>query len=48
MAARRRAAILSLQMGLLAAIVGAWELASRSGLIDKFFFSQPSIFVLPS
>ena len=45
MAARKRAAILSLQIGLLAAIVGAWEMATRSGLIDKFFFSQPSVFI---
>jgi NitT/TauT family transport system permease protein len=25
--------------------IGGWELAARGGLIDRFFFSQPSIFV---
>ena len=35
-------AILSVQIGVLVAAVAAWEIAARTGTIDKFFWSQPS------
>jgi NitT/TauT family transport system permease protein len=35
-------AILAVQIGILVAIVGFWEIGAQSGLIDKFFWSQPS------
>jgi NitT/TauT family transport system permease protein len=36
------AVILAVQGGLLAAIIAGWELGARFGLIDPFFWSQPS------
>ena len=43
-AARRRRRILvnTLRVGLLVFIIGGWELATRVGIIDKFFWGQPS------
>jgi NitT/TauT family transport system permease protein len=43
-AARRRRRILvnSLRVLLLVVIIGGWELASRVGIVDKFFWGQPS------
>jgi len=32
----------SLRVGLLVVIIGGWELATRVGIIDKFFWGQPS------
>src|SRR5262249_35835935 len=40
----KRVRVLSFQLALLVAFVGAWEWASRFRWIDPFFFSQPSIF----
>lgn len=39
---RRKAVILSLQIGLLVAVVGLWELLAGVGAIDAFFTSSPS------
>ena len=41
---RRRGLVITLQVVLLVAVIGAWELAARLHWIDPFFFSQPSIF----
>jgi len=35
-------AILAVQIGILFGAVAAWEIAARTGLIDAFFWSQPS------
>src|SRR5204862_245695 len=39
---RRRIVVNSLRVGLLIFIIGGWELATRVGIIDKFFWGQPS------
>jgi len=39
---RRRIVVNTLRVGLLVVIIGGWELATRVGLIDKFFWGQPS------
>lgn len=39
---RRKILILSLQIGLLIALVGLWELFAQIGVIDAFFTSSPS------
>ncbi len=44
MRGEKRTAILSLQLVLLAVVIGAWEIGSRRQWIDPFFFSQPSVF----
>ena len=44
MSVRRRLAAVSLQIGILIAFVGSWEIAAGRHWIDPFFFSQPSIF----
>jgi NitT/TauT family transport system permease protein len=43
-AARRRRSILvnSLRILFLVVIIGGWELATRVGIVDKFFWGQPS------
>lgn len=38
----RRSMVLFWRWAILAAILGGWEIASQSGLIDEFFFSRPS------
>jgi NitT/TauT family transport system permease protein len=40
---RRRRLVLALRLVLLVVLVGGWELAARTGLIDPFFFGQPSL-----
>ena len=40
-----RTLVIALQTGLFVLLIGAWESASRFGAIDRFFFSQPSIFI---
>src|SRR5262245_51549333 len=35
-------AILAVQMGILVVAIGGWEIAARLGLINAFFWSQPS------
>jgi len=35
-------AIFAAQIGILVGIIGGWEIAARTGLIDAFFWSQPS------
>src|SRR5205809_4499853 len=39
---RRRIVVNTLRVGLLVVIIGGWELATRVGIIDKFFWGQPS------
>ena len=39
---RRRIVVNTLRVGLLVFIIGGWELATRVGIIDKFFWGQPS------
>ena len=46
MAAKKRARILFLQVLLLVAVIGVWEIGSRLLWLDPFFFSRPSIFVV--
>ena len=41
---KRRGLVLFLQIALLAALIGAWEIGARIKWLDPFFFSQPSIF----
>jgi NitT/TauT family transport system permease protein len=41
---KNRALVRLLQAGLLVVFVGAWEIGSRLGWLDPFFFSQPSAF----
>lgn len=41
-ARRRHRTVLFWRYAILLAFLGGWELASRSGLIDEFFFSKPS------
>ena len=41
---RKRALVRLLQGALLVVFVGGWEIASRQGWLDPFFFSQPSLF----
>ena len=35
-------AIIATQVGILIGIIGAWEVAARTGLLDAFFWSQPT------
>jgi NitT/TauT family transport system permease protein len=44
MAGEGRGVVVLLQVSLLAAFIGTWELAARAQWIDPFFFSQPSVF----
>src|SRR5687767_2450412 len=44
-AKRREWAISSLQLGIFVAVFGIWEMGARIGIIDTFFFSQPSSFL---
>ena len=39
---KRRRLVIALQVVVLVVWLGGWELAARTGLIDPFFFSQPS------
>jgi NitT/TauT family transport system permease protein len=39
---RRARLVLSLRLALLAVLIGGWELGVRAGVIDPFFFGQPS------
>jgi NitT/TauT family transport system permease protein len=39
---RRRLGILGLRMLFGVVVIGGWELSTRVGLVDKFFFAQPS------
>jgi NitT/TauT family transport system permease protein len=45
MSGRRRRAVFAIQAGLLILVMGGWEFAARFGVIDRFFFSQPSAFI---
>lgn len=38
----RKRLVLGLRIGILVVLLGGWELAADAGLIDPFFFSQPS------
>jgi NitT/TauT family transport system permease protein len=42
---KRRQLILALRLAILVVIVGGWELASRTHVIDPFFFAMPSTIV---
>jgi len=35
-------AIIATQVGILIAIIALWELGARAGIVDGFFWSQPS------
>jgi NitT/TauT family transport system permease protein len=35
-------AIIATQVGILIGIIGAWEISARTGLLDAFFWSQPT------
>jgi NitT/TauT family transport system permease protein len=39
---RRRLLVLALRIAVLVIVLGGWELAARTGLIDPFFFAMPS------
>jgi NitT/TauT family transport system permease protein len=41
-AARRKRIVTALQIGVLALVLGAWELCARTGVVDPFFFGMPS------
>src|SRR5437879_1315058 len=41
-AARRRIVVNMLRILLLVVIIGGWELATRVGIVDSFFWGQPS------
>jgi NitT/TauT family transport system permease protein len=41
-ARRRRLTVIGLRLGLGVVILAGWELGARAGVIDKFFWSQPS------
>jgi NitT/TauT family transport system permease protein len=45
MTASRRLAATAVQIGILVAFVGSWEMAAAHHWIDPFFFSQPTVFV---
>src|SRR5438105_437331 len=45
MPAKRRPLVIVLQTGLFVLLIAVWELTARFGLIDRFFFSQPSVFI---
>jgi len=40
--ARRKRIVTALQIGVLALVLGAWELCARTGVVDPFFFGMPS------
>ena len=37
--------VLAIQVGLFVGLIGAWEVGARTGVLDTFFFSQPSAFL---
>jgi len=39
---RRRLAVPALRVGIFVVLIGGWELCARTGIIDPFFFGQPS------
>ena len=41
-AARRRRLVVTLQLAVLALVLGSWELCARTGIVDPFFFGKPS------
>src|SRR5438105_2296346 len=45
MPAKRRALVILVQTGLFVILIAAWELGARFGFLDRFFFSQPSVFI---
>jgi NitT/TauT family transport system permease protein len=38
----RRTAVMALRLAIFAVLVGGWELCARSGIVDPFFFGEPS------
>jgi len=40
--ARRKRVVAVLQVAVLVVVLGAWELCSRTGIVDPFFFGMPS------
>ncbi len=42
---RSRALVRAIQLGILALVIGGWEVGARTGVLDTFFFSQPSAFL---
>ena len=41
-AAQRRRLVVTLQIAVLALVLGSWELCARTGIVDPFFFGKPS------
>ena len=41
-AAHRRRLVVTLQIAVLALVLGSWELCARTGIVDPFFFGKPS------
>ncbi|HEY3186739.1 MAG TPA: ABC transporter permease [Solirubrobacteraceae bacterium] len=39
---RRRTGVTALRVAILVALVGGWELCTRAGVVDPFFFGQPT------
>jgi NitT/TauT family transport system permease protein len=39
---RRRAAVMALRLAIFVVLVGGWELCARAGVVDPFFFGEPS------
>jgi NitT/TauT family transport system permease protein len=38
----RRTAVMALRLAIFVVLVGGWELCARSGIVDPFFFGEPS------
>jgi NitT/TauT family transport system permease protein len=39
---RRRAAVIALRLAIFVVLIGGWELCARAGVVDPFFFGEPS------
>src|SRR5213595_2817037 len=39
---RRRIGVLALRFAIFVVLIGGWELCARAGIIDPFFFGQPT------
>jgi NitT/TauT family transport system permease protein len=40
--ARRRRAVLALRVAIFVVLIGGWELCARAGIVDPFFFGEPT------
>jgi NitT/TauT family transport system permease protein len=39
---RRRSAVIALRLAIFVVLIGGWELCARAGIVDPFFFGEPS------